>query len=93
MDIGHLNIAIKKGKFKIDLNEFLEKTKSKLVNIHAHNNDGMKDTHLSLDAGNFPWESLLNKLKNKNLRKIIIECKNMEDILKSKELLEKYYGK
>lgn len=93
LDMGHLNLAIHKEKFKIDLDEFLKRIKSRLIHIHAHNNDGTEDSHKSLDEGNFPWESLLNKLENKNLRKIIIECKTKEDCLKSKVLLERYYNK
>lgn len=92
LDLGHLNLAIQKGKFKINLEEFLEKIKYRLTNIHAHNNDGMEDSHNSLDEGNFPWGSFLDRLKNKNLKKIIVECKKEEDCLKSKKLLEKHYN-
>ncbi|TET29345.1 MAG: sugar phosphate isomerase/epimerase [Candidatus Heimdallarchaeota archaeon] len=91
LDMGHLNVAIHKGKFRINLDGFLDKVKSKLVCIHVHNNYGEKDEHNALDNGNFDWKSLLNKLKDGNLRKIIIENRAKSDILKSKKLLEDFY--
>ena len=91
LDIGHLNVAIHRGKFKMELKEFIENTKSKIVHIHAHNNNGDRDSHNSLENGNFPWKKVLDKLKNQNLRKIILENRTKEDVDKSKKLLEEYY--
>jgi len=91
LDIGHLNVAIHKGKFNMNLNEFLEKTKSRLVHVHAHNNYGEKDEHNSLDNGNFDWKFVLGKLNNKNLSKIIIENRTNEDIIQSRNLLNDFY--
>ncbi len=90
LDIGHLNIAIHSGKFNVDLDEFIDKVKSRLVNIHVHNNNGEKDSHKYLGDGNFSWRDLLDKLKEGNLRKIIIENRTKKDRIKSKKLLEKY---
>ncbi|MCH8945469.1 MAG: TIM barrel protein [Nanoarchaeota archaeon] len=91
LDIGHLNVAIHKGKFKMNLDEFLEKVKLRLVHIHAHNNYGEKDEHNSLDHGNFSWEKVLEKLKDSNLRKIIIENRTKKDVLKTRKILEDFY--
>ncbi len=91
LDIGHLNVAMHKGDFKMNLEEFVEKVKSRLIHIHAHNNYGEKDEHNSLNSGNFDWNKILSKLKGSNLRKIIIENEAKEDILASKELLESYF--
>jgi len=91
LDLGHLNVAIHKGKFKMDTNGFLEKVKPKLVHIHAHNNYGEKDEHNSLDNGNFDWRSVLEKLKLGNLRKIIIENRTRKEVDESKKLIEEYY--
>lgn len=91
LDFGHINTAIQSDKFGMDLVEFIEKIKNRIVHIHAHNNYGEKDSHNSLDKGNFPWKEILDRLKNQNLKKIIIECKTKEDIFKSKRLLEGYY--
>ncbi len=91
LDFGHINTAVQSGELGMGLMEFIEKIKLRIVHIHAHNNDGTKDSHKSLDEGNFPWGEVLDKLKNQNLRKIIIECKTKEDVLQTKKLLEKYY--
>ncbi len=91
LDIGHLNVAIHNGKFKMNLDKFLEKVKPKLVNIHAHNNQGERDEHNSIEDGTFDWKNILNKLKNTNLNRIVIESRKKEDILKTKELLNNFY--
>ncbi len=91
LDIGHLNVAVHMGKFKMNLDEFLEKVKSRLVHIHAHNNYGEKDEHNSLDEGNFNWRNVLDYLGKDHLKKVIIESKKKEDILKSKKLLLNYF--
>lgn len=91
LDIGHLNVAMHNGKFKMDLDKFSERVKPKLINIHAHNNYGEKDEHNSIEDGNFDWQKFLNKLKNSNLKKIVIESRKKEDILKTKELLNNFY--
>jgi len=93
LDIGHLNVAIYKGKFKMNLDEFIKKVKSRLVHVHAHNNYGEKDEHNSLDNGNFDWEFVFDNLKEGNLSKIIIENKTKKDALVSKKMLEGFYGK
>jgi sugar phosphate isomerase/epimerase len=91
LDIGHLNIAMKKGYFNMDIKEFLDRVSSKLVNIHAHNNYGEEDEHNSIEDGNLDWKDLLNKLKGSNLKKIVIENDDKDDVIKSKKALEKFY--
>lgn len=93
LDIGHLNVAIHKGKFKMELDEFLEKVGVKLVHMHAHNNYGKKDEHNSLDNGNFNWKDLLDKLENSNLRKIIFENRTKKEVDISRKLIKEYYQK
>jgi sugar phosphate isomerase/epimerase len=90
LDIGHLNVAIHTGQFKMNLDEFIEKIKPQLVHIHAHNNYGEKDEHNSLDNGNFNWRDLLDKLEESNLRKIILENRTKKEVDESKNLIEKY---
>lgn len=91
LDFGHINTAIHSEKFGMDLMDFINKIKNRIVHIHAHNNYGDKDAHNSLEQGNFNWREILAKLKNQKLRKIIIENKTKEDTDRSKKLLEKYY--
>jgi sugar phosphate isomerase/epimerase len=92
LDIGHLNVAIHKREFKMNLDKFIGKVKLRLVHIHAHNNFGEKDEHSSLDKGNFDWKRVLNKLKEGNLRKIIIENDTKKQAMKSNKLLEDFYN-
>ena len=92
LDIGHLNVAIHRRKFKMNLDNFIEKIKSKLFYIHAHNNFGEKDEHNSLNNGNLDWKRILDKLKDSNLRKIILENRTKKEADESKKLLEKYYN-
>lgn len=92
LDIGHLNLSIHKGKFKADLDEFIEKVKPRLIHIHAHNNYGEEDTHSSLDEGDFPWKKVLDKLQDTNLRKIILELNTKEEIDKNRKILVEYYS-
>jgi sugar phosphate isomerase/epimerase len=91
LDIGHLNVAMHNKNFDMDLNKFLKKVKTKLVNIHAHNNYGEKDEHNSIEDGNLEWKKVLEKLKESNLKKIVIENRNKEDAIKTKEALERFY--
>lgn len=91
LDFGHLNTAIYSDKLGMDLMEFIDKIKDRVVHIHAHNNDGTEDSHKNLGDGTFPWKEVLDKLQGRKLKKIIIESKSDEDIKKSKQLLEQYY--
>ncbi len=92
LDFGHLNLAIKKNKFGMGLDEFINKIKKRIVNIHVHNNYGKIDEHNSLDKGNFLWKDVLKKLNDSTLKNIIIENHgNNNEILKDKILLEEFY--
>lgn len=92
LDIGHLNVAIRKGKFEMNIDEFLKKVKNRLVHIHAHNNYGERDEHNSLDNGNFDWKNLLEKLGDSSLRKIILENRTKKEVDESKNLIEEFYS-
>ncbi|MBI2449201.1 sugar phosphate isomerase/epimerase [Candidatus Pacearchaeota archaeon] len=89
--VGHLNTAIQSGKFGMELMEFIDRIKPRIVHIHAHNNYGDRDSHNPVGKGNFPWKDILDKLKDQNLKKIIIENRTKEEVVQSKKLLEKYY--
>ena len=96
LDFGHINTSLEGNRLGMDLMEFIDKIQSRIVYIHAHNNNGEEDTHNSLDSGTFPWRKVLDKLKDSNLKKVIIECKPknslQDDILDTKKLLEDYYS-
>ncbi len=91
LDIGHLNVAMNRGEFKMNIKEFLDKVNPKLVSIHAHNNYGEKDEHNSIEDGNLDWKEILNLLKESSLKKIVIENRNKEDAIKTKTALENFY--
>ncbi len=90
LDIGHLNTAIKSKTLGMPLGEFISGIKDKIVYLHIHNNNGLKDEHKSLDKGTLDWKSILDLINFKKIRRIIIECRTSEDIKKTKKLLEDY---
>jgi len=90
LDLGHLNTAIGNKTLGMDLEKFLDKIKSRVVYVHAHNNNGVYDEHNSLEKGTLDWKFVLGKLDLSQIRKIIIEVKTTEDILNTRKLLEDY---
>lgn len=90
LDLGHLNNAIGSKTLEMDLDEFIEEIKDRVIYIHAHNNNGKEDEHKSLDEGTLDWKNILNRLNFSKIRKIIMEVKTTEAIKKSKKLLEQY---
>lgn len=93
LDLGHLNTAIGNKTLGMDLDDFIEKVKDRIVYIHAHNNNGLEDEHNSIDDGTLDWRSVLDKLNMSKVRKIIMEVQGAEDILNTKKALEDYKKK
>lgn len=91
LDLGHLNTAIGNKTLGMDLYRFLDKIKERIVYIHAHNNYGLEDEHNSIDNGTLDWENIFDKLDMSKIRKIIIEVRNTESIIKTKKALENYF--
>jgi len=98
LDFGHINLALENDQFGMELMEFIDKIKDRIVHIHAHNNDGARDQHFGIDKGTFPWKKVLDKLKDSSkLRKIVIESRPKgEDgsnyILETQKILQDYYS-
>ena len=90
LDLGHLNTAIGNKTLGMDVNEFIDKVKSRIVYVHAHNNNGLQDEHKSLEKGTLDWKSVLNMMDLSKVRKIIMEVRTPEGISESKKLLEDY---
>lgn len=90
LDLGHLNTAIGNKTLGMNLNEFIDKIKSRVVYVHAHNNDGVHDEHKSLEKGTLDWKSVLDRLDLSKVHKIIMEVRTTEDILNTKKILEEY---
>jgi len=89
LDFGHLNLAISKNIFEMDLEDFLEEIKEKIIHVHIHNNDGKKDLHQEINNGTFDWKKVLVKLPN--LEKVIVEVMDEDEARESKKLLEEFY--
>ena len=75
LDLGHLNTAIGNKTLGFELEEFISLVKDRIIYLHAHNNDGKKDEHKSLDSGTLDWKNVLDMIDFKKVRKIIIEVK------------------
>jgi sugar phosphate isomerase/epimerase len=93
LDLGHLNTSIGNKTLGMDLNEFIDKIKNRVIYVHAHNNNGLEDEHKSLEKGTLDWKSVLDKLDLSKIRKILMEVRTAEDILNTKKLLEDYFNK
>jgi sugar phosphate isomerase/epimerase len=91
LDLGHINVGINSGKFGMSLEEFLSRVKNRIIYIHAHNNNGLKDEHKSLDQGTLDWKHVLDQLNFKKIRKIIMEVRTKEEADTTKRLLEDYF--
>ncbi len=76
LDVGHAYI-------ERNLDDFLSKFYERLMNVHLHDNDGLRDLHMPLDAGKVPWRKVLENLARKGYDGFVtLECKSrMEDSL------------
>jgi sugar phosphate isomerase/epimerase len=91
LDLGHLNTAIGNKTLGMDLDKFIEKVKGRIIYIHAHNNNGIEDEHKSIENGTLDWRGIFNKLDMSKVKRIIMEVKGTEDILKTRDALENYF--
>lgn len=90
LDLGHLNTAIGNKTLGMKLEGFIDKIKSRVIYIHAHNNNGIQDQHQSLEKGTLNWKQVLDKLNMSKIKKTIIEVKTTQDILNTQKLLQDY---
>jgi len=90
LDLGHLNVGIGTGDLGMEVDDFLDKVKSRVVYIHAHGNNGLKDEHKGLDEGTLDWKHVLDRLDLSKVRKIIMEIRTPEAVARAKKLLEDY---
>lgn len=89
IDIGHANMFGKRPE------EFIRKFHKKLKHIHLHDNDGNKDLHLPMGAGNINWEKLIKVLRKYYDGTITLEIfsQNRDYVLLSKEKLKTLWKK
>ena len=92
LDLGHLNNGYGRKMLGCELDEFINKVKNRVVYIHAHNNSGIKDEHKALRDGTLDWKHVFSLLDLSIVKKIIIEVKTKEDIIKTKSDLDDYFN-
>jgi sugar phosphate isomerase/epimerase len=63
LDVGHLNIARKKGFEEKDLLEEVKKFAKHVKHIHMTDNFGSSDSHLPPGMGNVPFQGILEELE------------------------------
>ncbi|MCK5149464.1 sugar phosphate isomerase/epimerase [Candidatus Pacearchaeota archaeon] len=75
LDVGHLNIAKKKGFEDKDLLKEVEQIAKHVKHVHLTDNFGYGDSHLPPGMGNVPFKEILEKLEKagtlKDARKIV----------------------
>jgi len=84
LDIGH---AFLTG----DLNEFVERFRGSILELHIHDNRGQSDEHLALDEGMIPWRQTLERLLVNGFDGMaIVENKDWNSNTKSCERLKSF---
>lgn len=90
LDLGHFNTAVCNKTLGMNYLEFIKKIRDKIIYIHAHNNGGEEDEHISLDKGSLDWKEILDLINLKKVRKIIIEARGIDNIKETQNSLENY---
>ena len=78
-DIGHANTTNQ-------LDEIIEATEGRVMNIHIHDNNGQQDQHLTVGDGNIDFKHVLKKLSGYGGR-YVIESKSFESAVDSQDRL------
>ncbi len=89
LDICHLGMAVHNKTLGMELNEFLNKIRSRVAYVHASGFDG-REEHWGLDKSIIDWRYVLDRLNIRRIEKIIIELHHFEDFKKSRKDLENY---
>jgi hypothetical protein len=63
LDVGHLNIAKKKGFTDEDLRKEVEQIAKHVKEVHITDNFGYSDSHLAPGMGNVPFKEILKELE------------------------------
>jgi len=87
IDLGHLNLAIKKGYVK-DVNQLIHKLSGKIVQLHISANNGKSDEHKNLDQKSLPFFKKIIALIGENKIDLIIETRNIDQAKKTHILLK-----
>jgi len=75
LDVGHLNIARKKGYTEKDILKEVEQIAKYVKHVHLTDNFGYSDSHLPPGMGNVPVKEILERLEKKGYKgKKIVEA-------------------
>jgi sugar phosphate isomerase/epimerase len=88
LDLGHLNRGIHHKGVKVD--RFIKAVAQRTTYMHVHNNYGDTDSHSTLDQGDLDWKHVLDMLDMNRIRKIIIEMKDKDAVIKTMNEIEEY---
>lgn len=83
LDIGHANYYSKQSVM-----EWIQEFGHHIGHVHVHDNDGTKDAHLALGAGNISVSEVLKEIKHlASKASYTIECNILEDVIISHKML------
>jgi sugar phosphate isomerase/epimerase len=82
-DIGHTNM----NKQIID---FITRFSSKIVHIHAHDNEGIQDSHLGIGYGNIPWKKVAEAIKKSEYHGTVM-LESVDHVRESLKTLRKLF--
>ena len=68
LDVGHLNVARKKGYREKELLEEVKKISKDVKHVHLTDNFGYGDTHLPPGMGNVPMKKIMTELEEKGYK-------------------------
>jgi sugar phosphate isomerase/epimerase len=79
-DIGHANTT---G----DIDAMIDTFGDRISNIHIHDNNGDKDSHMTIGKGSIDFDRVLSRLRSYS-RNYVIESKSFESAVESQSVLE-----
>lgn len=92
LDLGHLNNGAGCGRLGCGIDEFIRNVRHRIEYIHASNNCGTRDEHECLSKGTLDWRHVLDSIDLSQVKKIIIEVRDIEMVESSHNDLTQYLG-
>lgn len=84
LDVGHSNIN---GQTEL----FIKNFKDKIIHVHAHDNDGVEDSHLGVGYGTVNWENFVKLLKEISYKGVVV-VESVEKVGESVNSLKSMFG-
>ena len=89
LDIGHLHKAVY-HKLVSSEDDYVKKLGKYVNYIHVDDNHGLDDEHLGLGSGTIDIDFVVSVIKKLNPEVIIAESPDINEAIKSREILKKY---